>query len=90
MIHNAAFDYPFLSKQLASVGEKSLTNKFHCTLKAARSSMRDLIDKKKLDDLCDYFLIDRSSRTKHGAMIDVELTAKVFLKMVELKFIITM
>ena len=90
VIHNAAFDYPFLSKQLASVGEKSLTNKFHCTLKAARSSMRDLIDKKKLDDLCDYFLIDRSSRTKHGAMIDVELTAKVFLKMVELKFIIIM
>ena len=36
---------------------------------------------------CDYFNVDRSKRTYHGALIDVELTAQVFLKMIDKGYI---
>ena len=81
--HNISFDYPFLSNQLQGIGKKPLENKSICTLRTARKSMRGLVEKFNLDSVCDYFAIDRTKRTYHGALIDVELTAQVFLKMVD-------
>ena len=43
--------------------------------------MRGLVEKFDLNSVCDYFGVDRTKRTYHGALIDVELTAQVFLKM---------
>ena len=81
--HNISFDYPFLSNQLQGIGKQPLENKFICTLRTARKSMRGLVEKFTLDSLCDYFTVDRTKRTYHGALIDVELTAQVFLKMID-------
>jgi len=80
--HNISFDYPFLSDQLQGIGKKPLENKSICTLRTARKSMRGLVEKFDLDSVCDYFAVDRTKRTYHGALIDVELTAQVFLKMI--------
>ena len=85
--HNISFDYNFLSNQLQGIGKKPLENKFICTLRSAQKSMRGLLERFTLDSLCDYFAVNRSKRTYHGALIDVELTAQVFLKMVELGYI---
>ena len=49
--------------------------------------MRGLVEKFNLDSVCDYFSVDRTKRTYHGALIDVELTAQVFLKMIDTGYI---
>jgi len=85
--HNISFDYNFLSNQLQGIGKKLLKNKSICTLRSARKSMKGLVEKFTLDCLCDYFAVSRSKRIYHGALIDVELTAQVFLKMIELGYI---
>ena len=85
--HNISFDYPFLSNQLQGIGKKPLENKSICTLRTARKSMRGLVEKFNLDSVCDYFAVDRTKRTYHGALIDVELTAQVFLKMIDTGYI---
>ena len=85
--HNISFDYPFLSNQLQGIGKKPLENKSICTLRAARKSMNGLVEKFNLNSVCDYFAVDRTERTFHGALIDVELTAQVFLKMKDEGFI---
>lgn len=85
--HNISFDYPFLSDQLQGIGKKPLENKSICTLRTARKSMRGLVEKFDLNSVCDYFAVDRTKRTYHGALIDVELTAQVFLKMIDFGYI---
>ena len=49
--------------------------------------MRGLVEKFNLDSVCDYFSVDRTKRTYHGGLIDVELTAQVFLKMIDTGYI---
>jgi len=82
IIHNAAFDTAFLDHELRRLDRKPLTE--HCagivdTLRLAR----DLHPGKKnsLDALCERYQIDRSRRTRHGALIDTELLAHVYLAM---------
>ena len=60
-----------------------IRNKLICTLRAARKLMNGLVEKFNLNSVCDYFDVDRTKRTYHGALIDVELTAQVFLKMID-------
>jgi len=82
IIHNAPFDVGFLNKELELIGLPPLAE--HCpsvvdTLRLAK----DLHPGKKnnLNALCDRYQIDNSQRTLHGALLDTELLAEVYLAM---------
>ncbi len=82
IIHNAPFDVGFLDSELALARKKRL--KTYCpevtdTLRMAK----DLHPGKRngLDSLCDRYQIDNSARTLHGALLDAELLAEVYLAM---------
>ena len=79
IIHNAPFDMGFLNAELARAGLPLLDNQVIDTLKVAK----DLHPGKKnnLNALCDRYLIDNSHRTLHGALLDTELLAEVYLAM---------
>lgn len=81
VIHNAEFDMRFLNAELARLGFP--------TLPMSRSVDTVLIARKKfpgaqanLDALCRRFEIDNSQRTKHGALLDAELLAEVYLQLI--------
>jgi DNA polymerase-3 subunit epsilon len=82
VIHNAAFDIGFLNKELERVGKKPL--------KAYVSNVIDTLAMAKemfpgkrnsLDALCDRLEVDNSGRTLHGALLDAELLADVYINM---------
>ena len=82
IIHNAAFDVAFLDTELDQAKKGSLSS--YCprvtdTLRMAR----DLHPGKRnsLDALCERYQIDNSARTLHGALLDAELLADVYLAM---------
>ncbi len=82
IIHNAPFDVGFLNKELELAGLPALEN--HCpsvidTLKLAKELHPG--KKNNLDALCDRYMIDNSHRTLHGALLDTELLAEVYLAM---------
>jgi DNA polymerase-3 subunit epsilon len=79
IIHNAPFDIGFLNAELALAGLPLLSNQVIDTLKVAK----DLHPGKKnnLNALCDRYQIDNSHRTLHGALLDTELLAEVYLAM---------
>jgi len=79
IIHNAPFDMGFLNAELSRAGLPLLDNPVIDTLKVAK----DLHPGKKnnLNALCDRYLIDNSHRTLHGALLDTELLAEVYLAM---------
>lgn len=79
IIHNAPFDMGFLNAELARAGLPLLENPVIDTLKVAK----DLHPGKKnnLNALCDRYLIDNSHRVLHGALLDTELLAEVYLAM---------
>ncbi len=82
IIHNAAFDVGFLDYELSLLNLDCIAG--HCkpitdTLRMAR----DLHPGKRnsLDALCERYEIDNSHRTLHGALLDAELLAEVYLAM---------
>jgi DNA polymerase-3 subunit epsilon len=79
IIHNAPFDMGFLNAELARAGLPLLDNLVIDTLKFAK----DLHPGKKnnLNALCDRYMIDNSHRVLHGALLDTELLAEVYLAM---------
>jgi DNA polymerase III subunit epsilon len=82
IIHNAPFDIGFLDKELELTGLPPLSE--HCpsvidTLKLAKELHPG--KKNNLDALCDRYQIDNSHRTLHGALLDTELLAEVYLAM---------
>ncbi len=79
IIHNAPFDMGFLNAELTRAGLPLLENPVIDTLKVAK----DLHPGKKnnLNALCDRYLIDNSRRVLHGALLDTELLAEVYLAM---------
>ena len=82
VIHNAAFDLGFINNELSLAGLEPLS--FVCagvvdTLKLARELHPGR--KNSLDALCDRYAIDNSGRTLHGALLDAELLAEVYLAM---------
>ena len=86
IIHNAKFDISFLNKEFLSIKKKSFESYVHKitdTLIMARSKFPGA--KNSLDILCDRFNIDKSKRMFHGALIDCELLAEVYLKLTEEK-----
>jgi DNA polymerase-3 subunit epsilon len=79
IIHNAPFDIGFLNAELALAGMPPLTNKVIDTLKVAKELHPG--KKNNLNALCDRYFIDNSHRTLHGALLDTELLAEVYLGM---------
>lgn len=79
IIHNAPFDIGFLNAELALAGFPPLTNSVIDTLKVAKELHPG--KKNNLDALCDRYQIDNSHRTLHGALLDTELLAEVYLGM---------
>ncbi len=82
LIHNAEFDRGFLDNELALLGRPPLsevTSNIVDTLKLARDLRPGR--RNSLDALCKEFGIDNSGRQLHGALLDAELLAEVYLAM---------
>ncbi len=81
VIHNAAFDLRFLNAELSQVGQSPLdAERAIDTLLLARRKFPGA--SVSLDALCRRFLIDNSAREKHGALLDSELLAEVYLELI--------
>jgi DNA polymerase-3 subunit epsilon len=80
VIHNAAFDMKFVNAELTRHGFSALSmeNVFD-TLLLARKKFPG--SPASLDALCKRFEIDLSARTKHGALLDAELLAEVYVEL---------
>ncbi|MBS0519924.1 MAG: DNA polymerase III subunit epsilon [Proteobacteria bacterium] len=79
VIHNAQFDIGFLNAELERVGKSRLANAYIDTVSMARRKFPG--QRANLDALCERFGIDNSNRTKHGALLDSELLAEVYLEL---------
>ena len=78
--HNAEFDLKFINEELRRAGRPSLVNNLVIdTLVLARQKHPGAAN--SLDALCARYGIDRSRRTKHGALIDTEILAEVYLEL---------
>lgn len=81
IIHNAAFDMKFLNAELASVGLPLLDNaRAIDTVQIARAKFPGA--PASLDALCRRFGVDNSGREKHGALLDSEILAEVYLELI--------
>ncbi len=80
VIHNAEFDMKFLNWELENVGHKPIAwNRVVDTLKIARQKFPG--SPANLDALCRRFNINNEARTYHGALLDSELLAEVYLEL---------
>jgi DNA polymerase-3 subunit epsilon len=83
VIHNAPFDVGFLDAELALLGPDWGRMGERCgivdTLALARA--RHPGQKNRLDDLCRRYAVDNSQRVLHGALLDAEILADVYLRM---------
>ena len=82
IIHNAPFDVGFLNSELGKIGLQPITmfcDSITDTLKMAKDSRPG--QRNNLDALCRHFGIDNSKRTLHGALLDAELLAEVYMAM---------
>jgi DNA polymerase III subunit epsilon len=80
--HNAAFDLGFLNAELDRVQHPAIArDRLVDTLMLARRKYPGGAN--RLDDLCVRFGIDNSRRTKHGALLDAELLAEVYLELID-------
>ena len=78
--HNAGFDFGFLNAELALIAmEPVCTTRMVDTVAIARK--RHPGAKLSLDALCSRYGIDRSHRVKHGALLDAELLAQVYVEL---------
>jgi DNA polymerase-3 subunit epsilon len=78
--HNASFDFGFLNVELERCGLPPVcTSRMVDTLQLAR--MKHPGAKHSLDALCMRFGIDRSQRVKHGALLDAQLLAQVYVEL---------
>ena len=80
IIHNATFDLGFLDAELERVGRAPFSS--HCgpitdTLVLARTQFPGKFN--SLDALCKRFGVDNTRRTLHGALLDAELLAEVYI-----------
>lgn len=87
VIHNAGFDIGFLNMEFNRLGMpnvESITKNQIDTLQMARERYPG--QKNSLDALCTRLEVDRSKRVLHGALIDCELLAEVYLAMTRSQF----
>jgi DNA polymerase III subunit epsilon len=79
--HNAMFDLGFLNAELERAGRPSVSReRMIDTLLIARRKHPG--GSNRLDDLCLRYAIDKSRRTKHGALLDAELLAEVYIELI--------
>jgi DNA polymerase III subunit epsilon len=81
VIHNASFDISFINAELDRVSRPViLRERLVDTLLLARRKHPGVSN--RLDDLCSRYSIDNSRRTKHGALLDAELLAEVYIDLI--------
>ena len=82
IIHNAAFDLGFLDKELERLGKPVFTS-FVSEVTDTLAMAKQLYPGKRnsLDALCDRLGVDNSGRTLHGALLDAELLADVYINL---------
>jgi DNA polymerase-3 subunit epsilon len=81
VIHNASFDMGFLNAELTRLGRNPLpASRAIDTVSMARNKFPGA--PASLDALCRRFGIDNSARTLHGALLDAELLAEVYLELI--------
>lgn len=81
VIHNAAFDLRFLNAELHLLGLPQLPPD-HATDTLAMARQRFPGSPATLDALCRRFAIDTSARDRHGALLDAEILAEVYLELI--------
>jgi DNA polymerase III subunit epsilon len=78
--HNAGFDFGFINHEFGHCGRPTVcTSRMVDTLAIARQKFPGA--KHSLDALCTRFGVDRSLRIKHGALIDAQLLAQVYVEL---------
>lgn len=81
VIHNASFDISFINAELERINRQPITrDRLVDTLLLARRKHPGVSN--RLDDLCSRYSIDNSRRTKHGALLDAELLAEVYVDLI--------
>jgi len=81
VIHNASFDISFINAELDRIKRPAiLRERLVDTLLLARRKHPGVSN--RLDDLCSRYAIDNSRRTKHGALLDAELLAEVYIDLI--------
>ncbi|WP_260926059.1 DNA polymerase III subunit epsilon [Novosphingobium sp. 9] len=78
--HNAGFDFNFINAELALCGLEAVSRD-RMVDTVALAKQRHPGAKLSLDALCTRYGIDRSHRTKHGALLDAELLAQVYVEL---------
>ncbi|MGR8919960.1 MAG: DNA polymerase III subunit epsilon [Gammaproteobacteria bacterium] len=83
VIHNAPFDVGFIDAELALLGSAWGVTSDYCTVFDTLRLARDLHpgQRNSLDALCRRYEIDNAHRTLHGALLDAEILAEVYLSM---------
>ena len=81
LIHNAPFDVAFLNAELSRIGRPTL--EALCNVSDTLMMAREMHPGKKnsLDALCERYCVDHSRRTLHGALLDAQLLADVWVAM---------
>jgi DNA polymerase-3 subunit epsilon len=82
IIHNAAFDVGFLNKELELIGRPAFSE-FVTSVTDTLVMAKEMFPGKRnsLDALCDRLEVDNSGRTLHGALLDAELLADVYINL---------
>jgi DNA polymerase-3 subunit epsilon len=82
IIHNAAFDVGFLNKELELIGHPKFKD-FVASITDTLVMAKEMFPGKRnsLDSLCDRLGVDNSGRTLHGALLDAELLADVYINL---------
>ena len=83
VIHNAEFDIGHLNNEMLIIGKNKINNEIVDTLVLARDKFPG--SPINLDSLCKRYRIDNSRRTKHTALIDCDLLAKVYINLLDQK-----
>ena len=83
IIHNAPFDIGFLDHELGKLATETRTMGSACTVLDTLKLARDKHpgQKNSLDALCRRYDVDNTNRTLHGALLDAEILADVYLAM---------